>query len=73
MEESYMKPRKRTLNQRKFAQNIIKMKRNSIEECETKESKHVSGKLFENKDSLCFKECINGFGYEDRKANFDSF
>ncbi|XP_036317666.1 uncharacterized protein LOC118732641, partial [Rhagoletis pomonella] len=49
------------------------MKRNSGEEYETKESKHVSGKLFENKDCLCSKKCINGIGYEDRKANFDCF
>lgn len=73
MEESNMKSRKRTRNQRNYAQNIRKMKRNSGEEYETKESKHVSGKVFENKDCLCSKKCINGFGYEDRKANFDSF
>ena len=33
----------------------------------------MSGKLFEHKDCLCSKQCINAIGYEDRKANFDFF
>ncbi|XP_053968581.1 uncharacterized protein LOC128870010 [Anastrepha ludens] len=49
------------------------MKRNSGEEYETKESKPVSGKLFQNKDCLCSKKLINGIGYEYRRAKFDSF
>jgi len=73
IEESNMKSRKRKRNQHNYAQNIRKMKRNSGEEYETKKSKHVSGKLFENKHCLCSKKCINGFGYEERKANFDTF
>ncbi|XP_036336106.1 uncharacterized protein LOC118746358 [Rhagoletis pomonella] len=40
MEESNLKSRKRTRNPRNYAQNIRKMKRNSGEEYETKESKH---------------------------------
>lgn len=71
--ESNLKSRKRTRNPRNYAQNIRKMKRNSREEYETKESKHVSGKLFENKDCLCSKKCINWIGYDDRKANLDCF
>lgn len=37
------------------------------------ESKHVNGILFENKVCLCSEKCINGIGYEDKKANFDYF
>lgn len=32
----------------------------SGEKQETKDPKHVSGKVFEKKNCFCFKKCING-------------
>ena len=52
---------------------MIKVKRNSGEQYKTKGSQLVSGKLFENKDCLCAKKCVNGLGHDDRKDNFDSY
>ena len=73
LDESNEKSRNRTRNEHNYEQNGRKLKRNSGKKYETKKSKLVNAKIFENKDCLCSKKCKSGIGYEDRKANFDSF